>query len=65
MNLNYNLFIHSNKLFISSSTLYKLHLVQVCPAYPQTEQTVSRLCLGLVLDLAADVLTFVLRTMLV
>ena len=62
---NYNLFIQLDELFISSSTLYKLHLVRVCPGCPQTEQTLGCLCLDSMLGLVADVLAHVLGTMLV
>ena len=59
MDLNHNLFIHSNSLFTSSSTLYKLHLIRVCRGCPQTEQTLDRLRLGSLLGSGADVLALV------
>ena len=62
---NYNLFIHSDELFISSSTLYKLHLVRVCPGCRQTKHTLGRLRLGSMLGPATDVLAPVWGTMLV
>ena len=62
---NYNFFIHSDELFISSSTLYKLHLVRVCPGCRQTEHTLGRLRLGSMLGPATYVLAPVWGTMLV
>ena len=58
MDLNYNLFIHSDSLLTSCSisTLYKLHLLRVCPGYPQTEQTVGRLLFDSLLGSGVDVL---------
>ena len=67
MNLNYNLFIHSDSLltFCSISTLYKLHLLRVCSGCPQTKQTLGRLRIGSLFDSGADVLASVLWSMLV
>ena len=63
----YKLTLHSDSLFTSCSisTLYKLHLLQVCLGCPQTEQTLDRLCLGSLLDSGADVLAPVSGLMLV
>ena len=61
----YILFIHSDELLISSSTLYKLHLFRVCPGCPQTEQTLGRLRLGSLLGSGTDVLALISGSMLV